>query len=260
MCVSRDTVGRDRPVVAARSAFDSEPYRPYNVGPDALLVNFKAVTLRFIPDEGRREVRVAMEPLLADFTVGPMVAGDGPCGDWKSGIAADFTRYDEHAVQQINRNIELIRYRRFGDELLLLELVNAVTVKAAETKPTKGGERRSADKTVTESLASLKGPLLDAFEGLRAFLAALGDDVQEKRLSLYIAFKRLKNFVCIEIRKDKLMLYLKLDPDALTLEAGFSRDVRSIGHWGTGDLELTIRNDLDFEKAKPLLIRSYENG
>ena len=56
------------------------------------------------------------------------------------------------------------------------------------------------------------------------------------------------------------MLYLKLDPDALTLEAGFSRDVRSIGHWGTGDLELTIRNDLDFEKAKPLLIRSYENG
>ena len=41
-------------------------------------------------------------------------------------IAADFTRYDEHAVQQINRNIELIRYRRFGADLLLLELVNAV--------------------------------------------------------------------------------------------------------------------------------------
>jgi hypothetical protein len=34
-------------------------------------------------------------------------------------IAADFTRYDEHAVQQIDRNIELIRYRRVCDELLL---------------------------------------------------------------------------------------------------------------------------------------------
>jgi predicted transport protein len=176
-------------------------------------------------------------------------------------IAADFTRYDEHAVQQINRNIELIRYRKFGEELLLLELVNAVTVKSAETKlSTRPGEKRSTDKTVTESLASLKGPLLDVFEGLRAFLAALGDDVQEKRLSLYIAFKRLKNFVCIEIRKDKLMLYLKLDPESLALEPGFSRDVRTIGHWGTGDLELTIRNELDLEKAKPLLIRSYGNG
>jgi hypothetical protein len=37
-------------------------------------------------------------------------------------IAGDFTRYDEHAVQQINRNIELIRYKKFGDELLLLEI------------------------------------------------------------------------------------------------------------------------------------------
>ena len=83
------------------SAFDSEPYRPYNVGPDALLVNFKAVTLRFIPDEGRREVRVAMEPLLADFAVGPMVAGDGPCGDWKARIAADFTRVDRIAFNGV---------------------------------------------------------------------------------------------------------------------------------------------------------------
>ena len=40
-------------------------------------------------------------------------------------IAADFTRYDEHAVAQINRNIELIRYKLFGTDLLLLELVNA---------------------------------------------------------------------------------------------------------------------------------------
>jgi predicted transport protein len=172
-------------------------------------------------------------------------------------IAADFNRYDEHAVQQINRNIELIRYRRFGDGLLLLELVNAVTAEPTEARPAKAGQKRSGDKTVTEALADLKGPLLDIFEGLRAFLGALGDDVQEKRLRLYIAFKRLKNFVCIEIRKDKLMLYLRLNPDTLPLEAGFSRDVRSIGHWGTGDLELTLRSEADFEKAKPLLLRSY---
>ncbi len=43
-------------------------------------------------------------------------------------IAGDFTRYDQYAVQQINRNIELIRYRRFGDGLLLFELVNVSSV------------------------------------------------------------------------------------------------------------------------------------
>ncbi len=76
------------------SAFDSEPFRPYNVGPDALLVNFKAVALRFIPDENKREVRVAMEPVLADVSIGAIAFADGACGDWKARVAADFTRSD----------------------------------------------------------------------------------------------------------------------------------------------------------------------
>jgi len=39
-------------------------------------------------------------------------------------IAGDFTNYDEHAVKQISRNIELLRYRRYEKEFLLLELVH----------------------------------------------------------------------------------------------------------------------------------------
>jgi hypothetical protein len=50
--------------------------------------------------------------------------------EWKAPrllcIAGDFTKYDAHAVQQMNRNIGLVRYQKYGDELLLLELVNAV--------------------------------------------------------------------------------------------------------------------------------------
>ncbi len=79
------------------SAFDSEPFRPYNVGPNALLVNFKAITLRFIPDETKRQVRVAIEPVLADFAVAPLAYADGACGDWKARLAADFTRSDRIA-------------------------------------------------------------------------------------------------------------------------------------------------------------------
>lgn len=50
--------------------------------------------------------------------------------DWSSPrlvcIAPDFTKYDSHAVEQIGQNIELMRFERFSDGLLLLELVNAV--------------------------------------------------------------------------------------------------------------------------------------
>ena len=44
------------------------------------------------------------------------------------------------------------------------------------------------------------------------------------------------------------------------VQAGFTRDVRKIGHYGTGDLEIVIDSDDAFERAKPLLIRSYNAG
>ncbi|MGK6309407.1 hypothetical protein [Variovorax sp. DT-64] len=40
-------------------------------------------------------------------------------------------------MQQINRNIELIRYRRFGEELLLLELANASSANSGRPSATK---------------------------------------------------------------------------------------------------------------------------
>jgi hypothetical protein len=52
-------------------------------------------------------------------------------------VAGDFNRYDDHAVKQIQRNIELIRYRRFAVDLLMLDLVAVTSVKGPtlESKP-----------------------------------------------------------------------------------------------------------------------------
>jgi predicted transport protein len=178
-------------------------------------------------------------------------------------IAGDFTRYDEHAVKQMNRSIELIRYRRYGDELLLFDLVHQVSIQspaaadlgAATTKLS--GKRY---KTVSEYLAEAEPRLVDLFEALKASLLALGDDVQMKVLRYYFAFKRIKNFACIEIRPQKgaVLVYIKVDPDTIQLHNGFTRDVRHVGHFGTGDLEITIGGPDDIERAMPLIQKSYE--
>jgi predicted transport protein len=57
-----------------------------------------------------------------------------------------------------------------------------------------------------------------------------------------------------------LLVYLKLDPDTVQLEEGFSRDVRSIGHFGTGDLELRVKDAVGFAKAQRLIHQSYSAG
>lgn len=179
-------------------------------------------------------------------------------------LAGDFTKYDGHAVKQINRNIELIRYLRFDEEFLLLELVNAVQANThwEELPSTTGakGKAKSADKTVEEQIALADKSLLDLFEAVKATCLGFGDDVQFKMLKLYAAFKRLKNFVTVEVRASagKLFLYVKVNPDTVTLEQDFTRDVRNIGHWGTGDLEIVLRNQDDLKRALPLLERAYE--
>ena len=196
--------------------------------------------------------------------------------DWRDSrllcIAGDFTKYDQHAVQQINRSIELIRYRQFGESLLLLELVNATTGSSASSgsastttssgAATTGSSKapKGTYKTVGEYLAQSPVHLKDLFGELQAFLLALGDDVQLKELQYYFAFKRIKNFACVEAHPatPKLLVFVKVNPDTVELETGFTRNVRNIGHFGTGDLEITIKNHADLERAKPLLVASYE--
>jgi len=197
--------------------------------------------------------------------------GDKAAGsiDWSAPrllcIASDFTRYDEHAVQQINRNIELIRYRRYGSELILFELVNAVTSQAQSeiiTSSDSGQKHKGAYqyKTATEFLEQSPSDIRDRFEALKAFLLALGDDVQLKVLKYYFAYRRIKNFACVEVhpQSKRILLFVKVDPFSINLEEGFTRDVHNVGHYGTGDLEITIQSDEDLERAKPLLLKSYE--
>jgi predicted transport protein len=174
-------------------------------------------------------------------------------------IAADFTRYDEHAVSQISRNIDLLRYRSYGDDLLLLDLINAAS--SAAEPAAASGKSSASYKTVAEYLDQAPAPLLDLYHALDAFLLALGD-VQVKVTKTYIAYRRIKNFACVEMysKSKRLNVFVKIDPGTVPLEPGFTRDVRNVGHYGTGDLEIVIDSEAALERAKPLMIQSYENS
>jgi predicted transport protein len=179
-------------------------------------------------------------------------------------VAGDFNRYDDYAVKQIQRNIGLIRYRRFGPDLLMLDQVAATWAKNAPSMGTGSGGAVSSTsgkyKHVSAVLEELDAGMVDRFEAIRAFASALGDDVQETTLLFYIAFKRIKNFLCVEFRPThgRILLFVKVDPKTIPLEHGFTRDVSKVGHFGTGDLEITLSTAEDLARAEPLIRRSYD--
>jgi predicted transport protein len=191
-------------------------------------------------------------------------------------VAADFTRYDEHAVLQIHRSIELVRYRDYGGEHLVLELITSTTAKAtaagaagpdsgagngvggSATPSGKSGSKQS----VIELHAQAPDHVKALFEALEAYLLGLGEDVSKKTTSFYYAYRRLKNFACVEVHPQTktILVYVKVSPDKVELEPGFTRDVRKIGHFGTGDLEIALTTPETLERAKPLLDASYETS
>ena len=72
-------------------SFDGEPLRPYNAAPDALLLNFKSVSMTFVPDRGIRTAQVHFEPPLAGVDMQASVPlSNGECGDYRAALKADF--------------------------------------------------------------------------------------------------------------------------------------------------------------------------
>lgn len=192
--------------------------------------------------------------------------------DWSGArlicVAGDFQKWDQHAVKQMNRTIDLVRYRRFGEDLLLLELLTATTAKmpagnaVVSPSPAPGGAIPKKYKTVTQQIAEAPPALSDLFHAVVSYLEAAGDDVQVKTTDFYVAFRRMRNFACVELRNQvgKILIYVRINPDAVELIPGFTRDVRQIGHFGTGDLEITLQSLHDLERAKPLFDVSYQKS
>lgn len=171
-------------------------------------------------------------------------------------IAGDFTKYDESAIKQMNRNISLIRYKKFGDDLLMFEQINE-NIAPAISEDTSISKTKSADKTFDEQINGADKEIKILYQNLSNYILSLGDDISETHLKLYAAFKKIRNIVTVVALKKKLILNLPLDVSTVTFEDGFSRDVTNIGHWGCGAVELQLKNKDDLKKAKALIDRAY---
>jgi D-alanyl-D-alanine carboxypeptidase/D-alanyl-D-alanine-endopeptidase (penicillin-binding protein 4) len=78
---------------ASPGDFDGEPFRPYNVRADALLLNYKSIVLTFAPDAARGIASIVAEPPLAGVAVDasvPLLPIETSCGDWRGALKADF--------------------------------------------------------------------------------------------------------------------------------------------------------------------------
>ena len=174
-------------------------------------------------------------------------------------IAGDYTKYDSYAVDQMKRNIELLRYKKF-ENLILLELVNATVSPESEKPNNKKIKGKTKYKVVAEFYDDCSDDLKNRFEELSQFIFNLGEGVQLKKLRWYFAFKKIKTFASFAFQPagNIIQMWVHADLSKVKIEKGFTRDVSKIGHHGLGNLEVRINSNDDLEKAKPYILKSYE--
>ncbi len=87
------------------AAFDGQGAKPYNAGPDALLLNHQSVILHVMPDAARPgQVRVSMEPALDEVRLQARIQpkATGACGDWREAMSLDMhpaSGWTQHGIR-----------------------------------------------------------------------------------------------------------------------------------------------------------------
>lgn len=204
--------------------------------------------------------------------------GNGIKVDWSDirviCIAPNYKKYDLHAVQVMGANIELWKYRLFSNNSLYLEEVfhTSKSVAIASTTTSDGGyknpvmveagkkaalTRATATYTFDERLDGKSDEILELTAVVREFILGIDESIEEVPKKFYVAYKVSQNIVCLEVKGRNLKIFLKLKPSDIPADTKNYRDVSSIGHYGTGDVEFTVSSESEFEPVKHFIKMAY---
>lgn len=159
-------------------------------------------------------------------------------------------------LETILDTVEGLIHRLLVLPKLAEELEEAVPGRASPGKPKTGRE----DVTISKRIEAAPKVLRQLYDHLHEHLKNLGVDVTVRPQKHYIAFRRRRNFASIQLYNQKklIRIYLNLDPEDVTIDKSYMRDVRQIGHFGTGNLEVTIKSKDDIARAAGLIKASYD--
>jgi predicted transport protein len=129
--------------------------------------------------------------------------------------------------------------------------------------PGTGTSRGSGPLGGAYSLADHPGiapgqPMQPLFEALRKELLALDPGVSEDFLKIYITYKANSYFVNVVPQSKRLVLNLNMPFSELRDPERRARDVTNVGHWGRGDVEVTLSSPEDLPYILGLVHQALE--
>jgi predicted transport protein len=189
-------------------------------------------------------------------------------------LAPEYKKFDLHAVQVMGANIELWQYKLYENGILNIKEIYRRSTSNSLNHSQESNEknpvmvqagikaaltRKNGNYSIDEHFEKLDDEITELFNAVRDYIISLDDTIEETPKKYYIAYKTTQNFVCLHTYKRKLTLLLKLNPSEIVPMPEQGRDVSKIGHFGTGDFELTLKDLNDLEQTKHYINEAYKN-
>jgi uncharacterized protein with ParB-like and HNH nuclease domain/predicted transport protein len=96
------------------------------------------------------------------------------------------------------------------------------------------------------------------FTELKNKILAIDENIEEDILKLYIAYKiNGTNFVCIEPQSSRLKIHINIDISEVKDSKNICKDVKDLGHWGTGDTKFMIDKEGDINYGIDLINQAF---
>jgi predicted transport protein len=183
--------------------------------------------------------------------------------DWSQSrvvfVAPEFTDDQKQSVNFRDLPIDLWEIKQYANDVVTIERIGnsksagsfkTLAAKSAEMKkvvdevkvPTEEDHTVYAGETMAELYLKFKAAILNLASG-----------IEVKPLKLYIAFKKNRNIVDIELRKQELKLYLNAPYGSINDAKKLAKNVANVGHWGNGDYEIRVNDDSELEYIMSLV-------
>lgn len=192
--------------------------------------------------------------------------------DWDSPrvicVAESYNKFDLDTVNILPINVELWRYRIYGDDILFLEPENFQKIRISTNGIIKKAKQEK-EKTIVQKNYSLELHLEKASKETKSIffilkekmVSLLDEEIKEDPKKLYVAYKiRGVNFADVIFYRNELRITLNVKSgklkDSKKITTDFTKPKK--GHWGNGDYEIKIGNENDIDYAMSLIKQSYD--
>ena len=185
--------------------------------------------------------------------------------DWSQSkiifVSPAFTDYQKQSTNFKDLAIELWEIKRFENDMITINPIKR-SKSAPSIKQIQHTQNSPLDKVTKElivydedtHLKDKNDEVSELYDSFKNAILALSADIEIYPKKLYIAFKKGKNnIVSIHLQNRSLKLWLNAKKGNLDDPKKLTKDVSNVGHWATGDYELTVSDTKNLEYIMSLV-------